>query len=202
VPILLDLLELDTLAGAVDAAVAGLGGRLDVLVNNAIFVGGSDTLFADCDEQNLINRVTGNVTAQLLITRRALHHMLPAGGGTVCNVTSAAGQNTPRQPVGKGGWPLSYSVTKAGFHRIADMLMVEYGDQGIRSFNVNPGYVSTERVLAAGAQLEFVSKRGIAPEVIGAAIAHQIDDPTTVNGSYLHAMDTARALGLVPPRAS
>ncbi|MCU1398524.1 MAG: putative short chain dehydrogenase/reductase [Acidimicrobiales bacterium] len=197
----LDLLELDTLDDAVDAAVAGLGGRLDVLVNNAIYVGlGSDLRFADTPHDSLVKRVTGNITAQMFITQRALHHMLPAGGGTVCNVTSAAGQNVPRSPVGEGGWPLAYSVTKAGFHRIADMLVVEYGDQGMRAFNVNPGFVATERVVAAGDQLEFVARHGISPEVIGTAIASLIDDPDLPNGGYVHALDRARELGLAAPR--
>lgn len=201
VSVRLDLLELDTLAGAVDAVIAGLGGRLDVLVNNAIYVGeGNDRLFAECSPDNLVNRVTGNITAQLLITQRAVQHMLEAGGGTVCNITSAAGQTTPSAPVGSGGWPLAYSVTKAGFHRIADMLVVEYGDRGIRAFNVNPGYVATERVVAAGDQLEFVAKHGFTPDVIGTAIAHLIDDPTVANGSYVQALDAARSLGLVPER--
>ena len=80
--------------------------------------------------------------------------------------------------VGDGGWPLAYSVTKAGFHRIADMLVVEYGDQGIRAFNVNPGFVATERVVAAGDQLEFVAKHGITPDVIGSRPSLDlIDDP-------------------------
>lgn len=204
----LDLLELDSLASAVDAAVHGLGGRLDVLVNNAIYVGaGNERLFAECTSDNLASRVTGNVTAQLLITQRALQHMLDnepmidKQRGTVCCITSGAGQTTPRTPVGRGGWPLAYSVTKAGFHRIADMLMVEYGDQGIRAFNVNPGFVATERVLAAGEQLEFVAKHGITPEVIGTAIAHLIDDPSVPNGGYVQALDTARSLGLATARS-
>lgn len=203
-----DLLELDSLAPAVDAAVDGLGGRLDVLVNNAIYVGlGSDQLFADCAPDNLIKRVTGNITAQLLITQRALQHMLehePAADGhrgTVCGITSGAGQSIPRAPVGHGGWPLAYSVTKAGFHRIADMLVVEYGHRGIRAFNVNPGFVATERVVAAGAQLDFVAKHGITPNVIGLAIAHLIDDASVPNGGYVQALDTARSLGLVAPRS-
>jgi len=203
VSVRLDLLDLDSLSAAVDTAIAGLDGRLDVLVNNAIYVGeGNDRLFAECSPDNLIKRVTGNITAQLLITQRAVQHMLESGGGTVCNITSAAGQTTPRSPVGQGGWPLGYSVTKAGFHRIADMLVVEYGDRGLRAFNVNPGFVATERVMAAGDQLEFVAKHGITPDVIGAAIAHLIDDPTVVNGSYVQALDTARSLGLVAPRRS
>ena len=204
----LDLLELDSLSSAVDAAVQGLGGRLDVLVNNAIYVGaGNERLFAECTSDNLAKRVTGNITAQLFITQRALQHMLdnePDGAGhrgTVCDITSGAGQSTPRSPVGQGGWPLAYSVTKAGFHRIADMLMVEYGEHGIHAFNVNPGFVATERVVAAGAQLEFVAKHGITPEVIGAAIAHLIDDPSVPNGGYVQAFDTARALGLAAARS-
>ena len=201
VPVALDLLQLDTLADAVDAAIDGLGGRLDVLVNNAIYVGpGSELRFGDCPPDDLVRRVTGNVTAQLLITQHVLQHMLGNGGGTVVGVTSAAGQNTPRKPVGEGGWSLAYAVTKAGFHRIADMLVVEYGDHGIRSFNVNPGFVATERVLAGGEQLDFVAKRGIAPDVIGAAIASLVDDPEVTNGGYVHALDRAIELGLVEPR--
>lgn len=199
VPVPMDLLELATLATAVDRAVDGLGGRLDVLVNNAIYVGlGSEQLFADCASDNLIKRVTGNITAQLLITQSALQHMLAGSGGTVCCITSAAGQSTPRAPVGRGGWPLAYSVTKAGFHRIADMLVVEYGDRGIRAFNVNPGFVATERVMAAGTQLDFVAKHGITPDIIGTAIAHLIDDSNVPNGGYVQALDTARELGLTP----
>jgi NAD(P)-dependent dehydrogenase (short-subunit alcohol dehydrogenase family) len=194
----LDLLQLDSLAAIVDTAVHQLGGRLDVLVNNAIYVGpGNDCRFADNAPADIINRVTANITAQLLITHHVVQHMLAAGAGTIVGITSGAGQATPKAPVGEGGWALVYAVTKAGFHRIADMLAVEYADRGIRAFNVNPGFVATERVLAAGAQLEFVARHGIAPDVIGAAIAHLIDDRTVINGSYVQAIDTARELGLV-----
>lgn len=204
VSIPMDLLELEALPTAVDTAIAGLGGRLDVVVNNAIYVGvGSNLRFADTPVDNLIKRVTANVTAQLIITQHALQHMLArvdAGGhgGTFCNLTSDAGQHTPTAPIGEGGWALSYAVTKAGFHQIADMLVVEYADRGIRAFNVNPGYVATERVVAAGAELDFVSRFGITPAVVGIAIAHLIDDPTVRNGSFVHALDRARQLGLLP----
>ena len=155
VQVRLDLLELETLADAVDAAVAGLGGRLDVLVNNAIYVGGgSDQLFANTAPDNLVKRVTGNITAQLLITQRALHHMLPAGGGTVVNITSAAGQNVPRSPVGQGGWPLAYSVTKAGMLQLMRIAALEGGPIGVRTNAVNPDAVfDNSRLWAAGASV-------------------------------------------------
>ncbi len=197
-PIRLDLLDLHALAPAVDTAVAGLG-HIDVLVNNAIYVGpGGHKRYLDTEPDELARRVLGNVTAPLLLTQRAVAHMVARGSGLVLDISSAAGQRTPRRPVGEGGWALSYAVTKAGFHRIADMLAVECGDTGIRAFNLNPGFVSTERVLASD-ELAYVAEKGVPPEIIGRVVAwfatsgqHRYD-----NGSYLQLGDLASELGYV-----
>lgn len=166
----LDLLDQVALAPAVDATVGRLG-HLDVLVNNAIYVGpGGQQRFLDSDPEELARRVFGNVTAQLLLTQRAVSHMTGRGEGLVLDISSAAGQHTPRRPVGEGGWALSYAVTKAGFHRIADMLALECGKSGIRAFNLNPGFVATERVLAVD-DLGFVAEKGVSPELVGRVVA-------------------------------
>ena len=199
VPIPLDLLELDALAPAVDAAIVGLG-HLDVLVNNAIYVGpGAHRRFLETEPDDLVRRVICNVTAQLLITQRAVAHMVGRGVGLLLDISSAAGQLTPQRPVGEGGWPLAYAVTKAGFHRIADMLALEYGAAGLRAFNLNPGFVATERVRAVE-DLAFVADRGVAPEFVGRVVAwfattgqHRFD-----NGSYHQVTDLARELGYLP----
>ena len=199
VSIRLDLLDRDALAPAVDVAIDGLG-RLDVLVNNAVYVGpGGQDRFLDSDPDELANRVEGNITAQLLITQRAVTHMIGQGGGLVLDISSAAGQFTPRHPVGEGGWALSYAVTKAGFHRLADMLAVECGEAGIRAFNLNPGFVATERVLAVEA-LAFVAQQGIAPAIVGQVVAWFADAGHRQfdNGSYHQVPDLARDLGLLP----
>ena len=198
VPIRLDLLDRDALAPAVDAALAGLG-RLDVLVNNAIYVGpAGQRRFLDSDPEELARRVFGNVTAQLLLTQRAVTHMIGRGGGLVLDITSAAGRHTPRRPVGEGGWALSYAVTKAGFHRIADMLALECGDAGIRAFNLDPGFVATERVLVA-AELDFVAEKGIAPELVGRVVAWfvTIGQRQFQNGTSHEVRDLACELGLL-----
>jgi len=198
VPIRLDLLDLDALAPAVDAAIAGLG-HLDLLVNNAIYVGpAAHRRFLDTEPDDLARRVHCNVTAQLLITQRAVAHMVGRGEGLVVDITSAAGQLTPHRPVGEGGWPLAYAVTKAGFHRIADMLALEYGDAGVRAFNLNPGFVATERVRAADA-LAFVADRGVAPEVVGRVVAWFVTtgQHRSENGSYHQVADLARELGFL-----
>ncbi|MGD0747348.1 MAG: SDR family oxidoreductase [Acidimicrobiales bacterium] len=199
VPIRLDLLDLDALAPAVDAAIVSLG-HLDVLVNNAIYVGpGANRRFLETEPDDLARRVSCNVTAQLLITQRAVAHMVGRGDGLVLDITSAAGQRVPRRPVGEGGWPLTYAVTKAGFHRIADMLALEYGDAGIRAFNLNPGFVVTERVRAVE-DLSFVADRGITPEVVGRVVAWFVTtgQHRLQNGSYHQVTELARELGYLP----
>jgi NAD(P)-dependent dehydrogenase (short-subunit alcohol dehydrogenase family) len=199
VPIRLDLLDLAALAPAVDAAILGLG-HLDVLVNNAVYVGpGGQRSFLDSEPEQLARRVFGNVTAQLLLTQRAVTHMVSRGGGLVLDISSDAGQYTPRHRVGEGGWALAYAVTKAGFHRIVDMLALECGDAGIRAFNLNPGFVATERVLAVE-ELAFVANKGISPEVVGRVVAwfattgqHKFE-----NGGSHQVRDLAGDLGYLP----
>jgi NAD(P)-dependent dehydrogenase (short-subunit alcohol dehydrogenase family) len=194
VPVVLDLLDRARLEPAVDEAVDALGG-LDVLVNNAIYVGGGGgAKLLDSDPDDIVRRMWSNATAQILITRRALATMVPAGAGLVIGITSAAGQVRPPAPVGEGGWALTYAASKAGFHRIADMVATEYGSAGIEAYNINPGYVATERVRAAES-LAFVASRGVEPSVVGDAVAKFVANPRrsatydVVNGSYLQMRD-------------
>lgn len=192
VPIAMDLLVRDSLQPAVMAAIDGLG-WIDVLVNNAIFVGGGgNSMFLDSSLDDLEKRIYGNLTAQLHVTQHVLRHMVARGSGTIVNVTSGAGRVTPDKPAGKGGWALGYAASKAGFHRIADMVALEYGGDGIRAFNINPGFVATERVLAAGEALAFVATKGVAPSVVGEAIVSLIASDTP-NGSYVQAQEIDRS---------
>jgi NAD(P)-dependent dehydrogenase (short-subunit alcohol dehydrogenase family) len=198
IPLPLDLLDLEKLNPTVDKAVAQLGGRLDVCVNNAIYVGpGNDSLFADAEPTEIVRRVTGNLTAQLLLTQLVLRRMLQQPlvadvRGSFVNITSAAGQYTPKAPIGRGGFALTYAATKAGFHRIADMIALEYGDQGIRAYNVNPGFIATERVLAAES-LRFVADQGAPPELVGRAVVNLLADYAAANGGYFQAQQLAES---------
>jgi NAD(P)-dependent dehydrogenase (short-subunit alcohol dehydrogenase family) len=186
----LDVLDLDQLPSVLDDVINALGGRLDVCVNNAIYVGpGNDQLFAEAPTDEVVKRVTGNLTAQLLISQHVLRHMLgqplvDESRGTFINITSGAGQYTPAAPIGRGGFALTYAATKAGFHRIADMVALEYGEHGIRAYNVNPGFVATERVLAAES-LRFVADQGAPPRVVGDAVVELLATPSVANGGYL-----------------
>jgi NAD(P)-dependent dehydrogenase (short-subunit alcohol dehydrogenase family) len=199
VPLVLDLLERDSLQPVAEAAIKVLG-HVDVLVNNAIYVGpAGNNLFLDTPPEELENRLFGNVTAQLLFTQPVLRHMVERGGGTIANITSAAGYWKPPAPPGEGGWALSYGVSKAAVTRIAAQILVEHRRHGIRVFSLQPGPVATERVVAAGAKLAFVADVAAPVEVIGEVTARIVDDErgTFHNGDTIEMQDIARIWGLL-----
>ena len=189
-----DLLRLDTASALIDDVVDRCG-RLDVLVNNAVYVGpGNERIFTENEPADIERRVAGNLTAPLLLTHAFLKHALsrdphPDLGARawLVDVTSDAGQRTPERLAGHGGWSLVYAATKGGFHRIADMVAHEYGRHGIRAINVNPGLVATERVLDGGEALAWIAEHGASPESIGDTIVRVARDPLVENGTYVHA---------------
>ena len=199
-----DILNLDDVEPSFKRCLTACNDHIDLLINNAVYVGsGNDIRFADTNPDDIVRRSNGNLVAPLLLTHAFLQHALsnprhPETGwrATILNVTSDAGQRTPERTADDGGWSLMYAATKAGFHRMADMLALEYGNDGIRSLNINPGLVATERVLDSGANLEWIARNGVAPEVIGDAVARLAADPQVENGAYVHGQKYLReALG-------
>src|SRR2546423_5627181 len=121
-PVTLDLVDRASLVPAVESVLASWG-HIDVLVNNAIYVGpGNFDRFLDVDPVNLERRIFANLTAQLLISQPAVRAMVDYGGGTVINITSGAGMSDPTAPIGQGGWALGYGCAKGGLHRMAGVL--------------------------------------------------------------------------------
>jgi len=194
----LDLLDRDAIARAVDA-VLDAWGHVDVLVNNAIFAGpGQDMRFLDHSPELIEQRLFANLTAQLLLLRALLPSMLAQGGGTVVNIGSGGANVRPPAPAGEGGWCLTYSASKAGFHRVAEMLAVEYGREGLVSYTVDPGAVVTERMRVDGKKFERIFEAGTKPEPVGEAIAWIADRGGDFeNGAYIDGQDVARQLGLM-----
>ena len=200
VQIPLDLLDRDALVPAVQAAIDGLG-HLDVVVNNAIYVAqGGPKHFLETTPDDLVNQMWGDLTAQLLLLQPQVAHMLARGSGVIINVGSGSGKYKLKLPMGSGGPQLAYCAAKAGFHRAADRLAFEYGEQGLTAFTIDPGFVATERTKMV-AELGEIAARGVEPIVIGRAIAWLATQGATQkeNGSYHEAQAIAREIGLLPP---
>jgi NAD(P)-dependent dehydrogenase (short-subunit alcohol dehydrogenase family) len=130
---------------AVDAATDAFG-RIDVLVNNARYVGpGHMDAFEDTPLELIERMFLCNVFAPLALIRLCLPHWKRQGGGLVINVTSAAGQTETPRAIGEGGWGLGYSITKAAFGRMVPGLAKELRPYGVAVIGLMPGFVATER---------------------------------------------------------
>jgi NAD(P)-dependent dehydrogenase (short-subunit alcohol dehydrogenase family) len=199
-PVYLDLLDRASLHSAIDA-VQKEWGAIDVLVNNGRYIGpGHMDRFLDTPIDLLEQQVEANVIAPLVLAQLVLPSMLERGEGVVIDITSGAAYGDPPAPAGEGGWGMGYGVSKGGFHRIAGMLAVELGDRGIRAYNVQPGFIATERMAMDMAEFGFDASQGAPPDVVGAVVAWLATAPeaAAMNGTNVEAQDFCRELSLLP----
>ena len=192
-----DLLDPDSLDAAVDTVLEQWG-HIDVLVNNARYIGpGHMDRILDTPLDVLDAHLQANVMAPLRLCQRVLPGMVDRGTGTVVNITSTVAYEDPPAPAGEGGWGLGYGMSKGAFHRIAGFVAVEHRDDGIRAFNVQPGFVATERIAIDMGDFGFDASKGAPAEVIGAVVAHLLGDTAVPSGATVQAQELAAELELV-----
>jgi NAD(P)-dependent dehydrogenase (short-subunit alcohol dehydrogenase family) len=200
-PVMMDLLDRRSLQDGV-ARVLDEWGRIDVLVNNAVHTGaGSMDHFVDLSVEALETKLDANVVAQFVLAKLVVPNMLERGQGTIVNLTSAVATSDPPAPAGRGGWGMAYAMSKGAFHRMAGILAVELGPRGIRAFNVEPGYVLTERMAVNQAELGFEGVyRGAPPSVPAAVVAWLATSPEAeaLTGTTVRAQKFALEHGLHP----
>jgi NAD(P)-dependent dehydrogenase (short-subunit alcohol dehydrogenase family) len=144
-PVPMDLLDRATWSAAVEQVLSEWS-RVDVLVNNARHQRHDHKArFADLSIESLEIELDANLLAPVVLAKAVLPGMLERERGTIVNLTSDAGYRGPDAPADQGGWSTSYALAKGGLHRLAPMIAMELGDRGIRAFNLNPGFVVTEK---------------------------------------------------------
>jgi NAD(P)-dependent dehydrogenase (short-subunit alcohol dehydrogenase family) len=176
-------------------------GTVDLVVHNARFIGpGHMDALLDTPVDVLEKHVQGNALAPLVLNHYFLPPMLENGGGTIIYITSTAGFAPPLGKPGEGGWGLSYSMSKAAGHSIARHLAVEYGDRGIRAFNVQPGAIRTERILQDMAEFGFGEDFGEPGEVIGEVVHWLATSPEAAqySGQCIEGQNFCRNHKLLP----
>jgi NAD(P)-dependent dehydrogenase (short-subunit alcohol dehydrogenase family) len=170
-PLRMDLLEVASIDAAVSAVLNEFG-RIDVLINNAIYQGADlNARFFDLTEEGLGRVWQGYVSGPFRLTRQVVTRMLAQGGGTVINVSSSAGEMDPPIAAGEGGWGFGYGAGKAAFSRLAGILAIEHGKQGLRAYTINPGVVTTEALRATiGEDGALAKSMGAAPPEVPAQV--------------------------------
>ena len=172
-PVLMDVLDRASMDAVVEQALERFG-RIDVLVNNALYQGpGLMHAFADFSFEQFEKSVLGNLVNQAYMARKVLPAMIRQGGGCIVSLSSNAAVSPPPAPPDKGGWGFVYGAPKAGFHRIAEFIHVEHAKDGVVAFNVEPGFTVTEATVAmfgANAAAGF-NRNATTPETTGDVIA-------------------------------
>lgn len=129
--------DLDGSAGASQAlaqeATRVLGGRIDVLVNNAGIYPRNTTVTVD---EKTFDQVYGvNVKAPFFLTAAVAPAMAEAGGGVIVNLGSW---------IARLGIPGAlYSSTKGAMETLTRAWAAEFGPQGVRVNAISPGVVQT-----------------------------------------------------------
>lgn len=149
--------------------------RIDVLVNNAANMSGSDVPLEEYPVDSWRRQFETNVHAPFLLMRAAVPHLRAAGGGVIVNVTSGAAEPTPlslssdtadETEPGLLRSLVGYASTKAALNRLTNAVAPGLAPDRIAAVCVDPGFTRTEHV-------EVLEEQG----VLDATGAHGMDAP-------------------------
>ncbi len=134
--------DLSTKDGAIKLfeQVVGRFGSVEILVNNAGIAVSSPIESSDDDWLSIWNEtVNVNLTASALLCKKAVNHFLERkAAGRIINITSRAVHR------GDTAEYIAYGASKAGMSSLVKTIARAYGKNGIKAFNVAPGFVRTD----------------------------------------------------------
>ncbi|MFW5761120.1 MAG: SDR family NAD(P)-dependent oxidoreductase [Cyclobacteriaceae bacterium] len=112
---------------------------MDIVINNAGIAISSPTEGEDVqwvDDWSETMMVNLNATA--LICKKAVQYFIEKGGGRIINISSRAAFR------GDTSDYLAYAASKGGVVALTRSIARAYGKQGIKAFNIAPGFVHTD----------------------------------------------------------
>ena len=186
-----EVARLDVRDSAAVDAMAKRVGKIDILLNAAGFVH-NGTVF-DCSDEDWDFSFDINVKSMHRTIRSFLPGMLEAGGGSIVNISSAAGvfKAAPNRYV--------YSATKAAVAALTRAVATDFVAKGIRCNCICPGTIETPSMLnraaaaGPGGRDMFVSRQpmgrlGTAEEIALLAVYLASDESAFTTG-VAHVID-------------
>jgi NAD(P)-dependent dehydrogenase (short-subunit alcohol dehydrogenase family) len=150
-------------------------GGLDVLVNNA-GIAGPTAKVEDIRPEDWERCIAVDLNGMFYCTRKAMPLIKAAGGGSIINLSSAAGRH---------GFPQRspYSAAKWGVVGFTKSLAVEAGPEKVRVNAILPGIVEgerIERVIAAKAKAHGVSHEAFREKFLETTSLHSTVSPQDI----------------------
>jgi len=178
-------------------AALDLGGKLNVLVNNAAKDQIPPANVVDLDPERWQKVLAVNLTGPFFTMKAAIPHMIRDGGGSIINVASVAGiRSIPNMP--------AYVSSKGGLIMLTQQVALDFGPSRVRCNVICPGGVRTEMI--EGAMTSFAKKLGTDLEGIFALFTKDIPlrrvaTTDEIGGicSYLASDDSSYMTGVVLP---
>ena len=136
----LDLSD-DASIKALPKAVFDRFGRIDILVNNAVDRSNLTSL-ADATRQKLQDSASTNLNGQILLSQAVLRYMIPAERGSIINISSMRGLDSPHfpfYPEAMGDQPVNYTTEKWAMVGLTKYMAGRYGKHHIRVNCIAPG---------------------------------------------------------------
>ncbi len=137
-PIVADMTSAEQVNAMVAAAAAAMGGRVDILVNNAAAPGGlARGALSEIRDADVMLDLDTKVMGYLRCARAVAPYMRQQGWGRIVNI----GGLSARQAAGN----LSAGVRNSGLSNLTKYLAEELGSSGVCVNLVHPGTTRTER---------------------------------------------------------
>ncbi len=134
-PVLVDVAEPTAVDDAFDAVLEEFGGVLHLAVNSA-GIGGPPGLLTDCSVKDWQRVLDINVSGVFHCLRREIPPMIAAGGGSIVNISSLAGER------GCAGMA-PYTAAKHAVAGLTRTAALEFAGAGVRINAIAPGPVDT-----------------------------------------------------------
>lgn len=163
----MDLLDPDSVIDCARVLIQRYG-RIDLLINNAIYQGSDlNQSLLELESDTLQRVAQAYFVSPFLLVQSLLPSMLEQQQGCIINITSGAGHTDPPVAAADGGWGYAYAAGKAAVSRLSGVIAREHQGVGIKAFTVNPGVVSTETLKATlGDKAAQLSGHTASPESI------------------------------------
>lgn len=151
--LILDVTNADDVETAVAQTISKYG-KLDIVVNNAGSLAGSDSFLSTTPDQ-WKSSFDVNLLGPMMVAQAVIPHMRKIGGGRIINIGSTGSLGA--EP-GFG----AYTTMKHGLVGFSKTLAAEFGPDGILCNTVCPGYIATD--MHTTANIRLASERAISVE--------------------------------------